>query len=200
MAAAHVPPPGPEQENPMRTSWLVLAASFALAVGLRAQQPAGPGGDPLKDTLQKWEKAMADAQTFVAEVQRTDLDETFKSLSVFAGNIKFVRRTQNQPGQATYYLRKDPLKSKPPTPANSPEVYERLVYTGKAIYVFEPDKKAIRFFSPPAPQGGKAFDDSFLTMMSQVFGVDLSQATKRLQMTYVPAQGEQAKYYHFLKI
>jgi TIGR03009 family protein len=184
----------------MRMSWLALGLALLMVAGLSAQQPAGPGPNLLDDTLQKWEKAMTDPQTFVAEVQRTDLDKTFNGLNVFAGQLKFMKGRPGQPGQASYFVRKDPQKSKPPAPPNSPEVYERLVYTGKAIYVFEPDKKVIRFYSPPAPQQGKPFDDSLMTLMSQVFGVELGQAKRRLQMTYVPAPPDQAKWYHFIKI
>lgn len=180
----------------MRTSWLVsVSALLMVIVGLPAQQPPPLDNNPLDVTLMQWEKAMTGLQSFVADINRTKMDRTFKTVELHTGVAKFVKGQSGQPSRASLYL----VREKPPAPPGA-EVYERYLCTGNFFYTFHPAERVLRWYELPKPKQGQITDDNFLGLLLGMRAVDLKA---RYHVTYVPAppdQPEQAKWYRFLRI
>ncbi len=179
----------------MRTIGMILCGGLLLTAALQAQgpPPQNPANNPLDQVLDQWEKTMSGLKSFVAQINRTAIDPTFKTTEVWTGQARFLKGQPGTTSRASLYLSK--VLNPPPAKVEAP--FERFIYTGNFLYQFSQATKEIIVHEVPPPKGGQVADDNILAFL---FGRKADEAKKRYQMTYLKVSPEQAKYYHFISI
>ena len=179
----------------MRNSSLALVgflACVAAAAAQQAQQAQPPATQPalsaaerakLVDThLQAWEVRMKEISSLQMDgIERTDKDNQLKYVSKWRGTAKY-----SKPNMASLVLQRD----------DKPELFEKWVCTGAAIYQFAPANKEIIIHQLPAKKDGNLSDENFLGFM---FGMKAEDAKKRYGLQ-VTAGKEKDPYYVYIDI
>jgi TIGR03009 family protein len=152
-----------------------LAVVLVVAGGVPAQPPMPPAAPPapaedprLDALLARWEAATTNIQSLVAEVVCTRKNPVFNKTEVLVGSAKFLRLPDG-----TYGAKLD-LQSQ-----DNPNRYERYVSTGRAIYVYRPDEKAVYVYDLPAQTTGRPPDDGAMPFL---VGMKAATAKKRYTM------------------
>jgi TIGR03009 family protein len=175
----------------MRRIWSCLPALFVLPLVALAQQPAQPAAtreQMLDHVLKSWEQSMTKLESFSASCSRATQDKTFGGVDVYEGTAKFLKSGPGQPSRALLMMadKKDPSK------------YVKYLYTGTFLYEYVPATKVLRVHDVPQPKSGQpAIDDSLVSLL---FGMKAEDAKKRYQMTWVPDERDNNKYYHYIQI
>lgn len=174
----------------MRQSWLVLTTLLFVTAAVLAQQAPPAAVEParnLDDVLTNWEKAMTGIRSLIAFCTRTAVDKVYQSTEVYEGTAKFVKAAQpGQPSKASLEMIKK----------GRPDVFEKYIYTGPALYEYQPGSKVIRIHELPPPKPGQVADDSFVSFL---FGMKAAEARKRYNLTLVPPPAND-KWYAYIKI
>jgi len=126
-----------------------------------------PDQTKLDPYLERWEKETKGLRTLDISCERTRTSALAKGeiLDTYTGSIKFMKEG---PGVlAAMDLQKRGGKATD---------FEKIVFTGNFVYVFQPREKAILYYDVAAPKGGKASDDSFMPFLS---GMKAADAKKR---------------------
>src|SRR5262249_13785938 len=132
--------------------------------------------------LQAWEGRMKDISSLeMNPIQRTDKDNQLKYVSKWKGNAKY-----SKPNLASLTLQRE----------DKPEIFERWVCTGAAIYQYVPANKEIVIHQLPVKKDGKVSDENFLGFM---FGMKAEDAKKRYGLQVTPGK-EKDPYYVYIDI
>jgi TIGR03009 family protein len=176
----------------MRHQRLALFTVLLAGVGALAQQevpPAAEGQDPVLAVLQRWEKELGAVQSLTAQVERTDVNKTFRFTEVYMGTAKYLKleiggRVQN-------------LASLEMTKKDTPQVYQKFICTGELLYQFVPQEKEIRVHQLPPPKQGQVADDNFLSFL---FGMKAEEARRRFEITLQNTNDPTAQFYYYISI
>ena len=191
----------------MRPFRLALLVSMALAIGVKAQQPAqppklpqappdksAPAAPPAKDAapatptkldnyLARWEKEMQSIQTLTAEITRSSKDKVWQTDETFVGKAKYQK-----PNLAVMELQKK----------GNPQVYEKYLCTGSFLYQYVPASKVIHVYELPPPKAGQpATDDNFLSFF---FGMKADEAKRRYDLKLVKDTDDKNPWYIYIEV
>ncbi|HEV3235806.1 MAG TPA: TIGR03009 domain-containing protein [Gemmataceae bacterium] len=164
----------------------ILAAPFALGqqaktgnAQLGKPQPppveALPDQTKLDPYLERWEKETKNLRTLDITCERTRTSAVLgkgEILDVCSGSIKFMKvEDRNGPVVlASMTLQKRDGKATD---------FERIVFSGNFVYVFQPREKTVLYYDVAPPKAGKASDDSFMPFLS---GMKAADAKKRYEI------------------
>ena len=137
-----------------------------LALAAQAQAPA----ENLDTVLRDWQKAMTEAKTFVAEVQRTTEDKAFGVKDEYKGYI-LLMKTNNALGL--------PLARLEVAKVTNANVFEKYIFTGAALHEYAPVNQVVRIHQVPNLKGAGVPQDSFLAFL---FGMGLDHAKSRYKL------------------
>jgi TIGR03009 family protein len=177
----------------MRTLCLTLTGSLLCVVAAVAQQPAAQPQAPrpaaavdraklLEQHLQAWEDAMKKITTLqMDDISRTDKDNQLKYVSKMRGAAQYMK-----PDLAMLMLRRE----------DKPEIFERWICTGAAIYQYVPQEKAIKIHQMSPKKGTQVSDENFLSFM---FGMKAEDAKKRFGLQITNGK-ENDPYYVYIDI
>ncbi|MFL5244740.1 MAG: TIGR03009 domain-containing protein [Gemmataceae bacterium] len=165
---------------------LLLAAPFSLAQQKTANTQLGkPEPQPLPDQskldgyLGNWENVTKGLRTLDITVNRKRKSAGLGDLDVYTGSIKFMKfEDKNNP----VVLAAMDLQKK----GGRATDFEKIVFTGAYLYVFQPREKLILYYDAGPAKAGKANDDTFMPFLS---GMKAADAKKRydIKLTKVDA-------------
>jgi TIGR03009 family protein len=170
------------------TGACALFLAVPLALGQQAKtnnaqlgKPQPPPVETLPDQtkldpyLDRWEKETKNLRTLDIACERTRTSAALgkgEILDVYSGSIKFMKvEDRNGPVVlAAMDLQKRGGKA---------DAFEKIVFSGNFVYVFQPREKQILYYDVTPAKGGKASEDSFMPFLS---GMKAADAKKRYEI------------------
>jgi TIGR03009 family protein len=165
---------------------LVLAAPFALAqqtkpANAQLGKPQPPPPEKLPDQtklnpyLERWENETKNLRTLVIACERKRTSAALGNneiLDIYSGSIKFMK-VEDRNGPVV--LASMDLQKR----GGKPTDFEKIVFSGNFVYVFQPRDKTVLYYDVAPAKGGKPSEDSFMPFLS---GMKADDARKRYEI------------------